>query len=524
MAKITSLLTSAFVSMVCLFTMCINIAEAETYIEDVFVGLKGANFSSPNFPNVYPNDIRYIWTFITARRFRLLVTFDYLDTEEHYDYITVEEEIDSPALLTWSGGPTIDTPSVHSEDNDIVVKFATDFSVNRTGFLGRVEISSLSQNDFLCLGDYFNCGNGVCLSRESECDLEPNCGNDADDPHRTACEIPCGEESFQCDDGRCIPAIWECDDENDCLDGEDEHQNCYDCGGQFTCLDSSCIDSSWECDGFRDCPFGKDEHELCACLTGFQCNDGTCINNEYECNGIEDCSDGEDEHQTCECTESDILCDDGSCVPRHYQCDQFSDCPRGEDETPFLCGPICPNDISVNPDRDCKFDKIAPGIWEPPTCKDSTIGSFASQCLPHPSTICKDHQMLHVSCSCNNTFGQQRRSCDFRVTVAKSSRPLELGLSLTGCVLVTITVVVIGLMLRFREGLPSSEGLSNSSNNVNRPLPSIRRTINIVNKSEFDSNNYDPTQYTTTITVNEETATAECDKNLKQSPEYLEIK
>lgn len=48
MAKITSLLTSAFVSMVCLFTMCINIAEAETYIEDVFVGLKGANFSSPN--------------------------------------------------------------------------------------------------------------------------------------------------------------------------------------------------------------------------------------------------------------------------------------------------------------------------------------------------------------------------------------------------------------------------------------------------------------------------------------------
>lgn len=85
----------------------------------------------------------------------------------------------------------------------------------------------------------------------------------------------------------------------------------------------------------------------------------------------------------------------------------------------YLTGPICPNDISVNPDRDCKFDKIAPGIWEPPTCKDSTIGSFASQCLPHPSTICKDHQMLHVSCSCNNTFGQQRRSCDFRVTVAK---------------------------------------------------------------------------------------------------------
>ncbi|XP_071830951.1 uncharacterized protein [Apostichopus japonicus] len=489
MAKITSLLTSAFVSMVCLFTMCINIAEAETYIEDVFVGLKGANFSSPNFPNVYPNDIRYIWTFITARRFRLLVTFDYLDTEEHYDYITVEEEIDSPALLTWSGGPTIDTPSVHSEDNDIVVKFATDFSVNRTGFLGRVEISSLSQNDFLCLGDYFNCGNGVCLSRESECDLEPNCGNDADDPHRTACEIPCGEESFQCDDGRCIPAIWECDDENDCLDGEDEHQNCS-CTPPlwFRCLAGSCIPASFECDGSADCIFLDDEHKGCSndCGGQFTCLDSSCIDSSWECDGFRDCPFGKDEHE--------------------------------------LCGPICPNDISVNPDRDCKFDKIAPGIWEPPTCKDSTIGSFASQCLPHPSTICKDHQMLHVSCSCNNTFGQQRRSCDFRVTVAKSSRPLELGLSLTGCVLVTITVVVIGLMLRFREGLPSSEGLSNSSNNVNRPLPSIRRTINIVNKSEFDSNNYDPTQYTTTITVNEETATAECDKNLKQSPEYLEIK
>lgn len=109
------------------------------------MGLNGANFSSPSFPDAYPENLRCVWTFSTSRNFRLLITFDFINTEQDYDFINVEEEQTESLLLKWSGGPTNGTPTIHSQNNDIVVKFSTDYSVNSEGFFGRVEISSLFQ-------------------------------------------------------------------------------------------------------------------------------------------------------------------------------------------------------------------------------------------------------------------------------------------------------------------------------------------------------------------------------------------
>ena len=112
--------------------------------EYVFVGLDGANFSSPNYPQAYPNDVRYVWIFYTDRKFRLRVTFDYIDTESRFDSLVVEEEPYS-GLLEWSGAENDTTPIIHSKDNHITVRFTTDASIGSSGFFGRVVISSFSQ-------------------------------------------------------------------------------------------------------------------------------------------------------------------------------------------------------------------------------------------------------------------------------------------------------------------------------------------------------------------------------------------
>ncbi|PIK58948.1 putative suppressor of tumorigenicity 14 protein-like [Apostichopus japonicus] len=386
------------------------------FCRECFVGLNGANFSSPSFPDAYPENLRCVWTFSTSRNFRLLITFDFINTEQDYDFINVEEEQTESLLLKWSGGPTNGTPTIHSQNNDIVVKFSTDYSVNSEGFFGRVEISSLFQTDFVCADNNFDCGNGVCIPKDSECDSEQNCGNAEDDPSRRACDLlACTPPfSFRCLDGSCISESSECDGIEDCLYGDDEPKTCNsDCDGQFRCLDSSCVPLSWVCDGSPDCFQREDEYD-CECLIGFQCSDGLCIPPEYECDGQMDCTNGEDEPLSCPCTETEFTCDDGSCISSTWQCDGEDDCRNGEDETELLCGPICAGDIVANYELDCRFDGvIAPGIWKPPMCTEPAIGTYPSECLPHPSSICQDQETKHVTCICPYTYGKIYEDANF---------------------------------------------------------------------------------------------------------------
>lgn len=79
-------------------------------------------------------------------------------------------------------------------------------------------------------------------------------------------------------------------------------------------------------------------------------------------------------------------------------------------------GPICAGDIVANYELDCRFDgAIAPGIWKPPMCTEPAIGTYPSECLPHPSSICQDQETKHVTCICPYTYGENIRRCEFRV-------------------------------------------------------------------------------------------------------------
>ena len=69
-----------------------------------------------------------------------------------------------------------------------------------------------------CRENYFSCGNGPCVPKESVCDRRANCPNFRDE---SDCE--CNEDEFRCHtSGFCINAGLRCDFDPDCPDASDE--------------------------------------------------------------------------------------------------------------------------------------------------------------------------------------------------------------------------------------------------------------------------------------------------------------
>ena len=72
-----------------------------------------------------------------------------------------------------------------------------------------------------CQGDQFDCGSGVCITADWQCDNVTDCIYARDE---IGCyeRVTCSPDELECGDGLCIYLGWICDGEADCEDGRDE--------------------------------------------------------------------------------------------------------------------------------------------------------------------------------------------------------------------------------------------------------------------------------------------------------------
>ncbi|XP_071819905.1 uncharacterized protein [Apostichopus japonicus] len=267
------------------------------HVEEIFV-LTSYNFTSPNYPSVYPNNHRTSIVFSTFENSRLSLSFDFIKTEVGYDFVNVANgnNTDYAHLLNWSGGPSYNELKVLSAGNSLWFTFKTDGSVVDTGYSALVEVINRTDSVLDCDGT-FDCMIGVCLPRDGVCDGITNCQNFIDESEE-ACNASCENGYFQCNDGYCIPEYAVCDGYGDCYFGEDENycETC-DSSSHFTCSDGQCIPHTFLCDTYYDCSGGEDETNCSSTCKqwDFQCYDGQCIPDIYHCDGEQDCNFGEDE-------------------------------------------------------------------------------------------------------------------------------------------------------------------------------------------------------------------------------------
>lgn len=103
---------------------------------------ESGTFSSPRFPNIYPNNINCHWGITQAPGYRIKLFFPFLDLEERnnlsgecdYDSVTVydgDSQAD-PMLGRWCGGER--PPSLVSRGNKLLVVLSTDRNEAHRGF------------------------------------------------------------------------------------------------------------------------------------------------------------------------------------------------------------------------------------------------------------------------------------------------------------------------------------------------------------------------------------------------------
>ncbi|KAJ8022850.1 Neurotrypsin [Holothuria leucospilota] len=110
------------------------------------------NFTSPNFPGEYPNNLDARWHFSTFEGFQLLLKFQALVTETCCDGVKVGNgnSTDRQVALHWRGGPPESEVQFLSSGNALWMTLKTDSSVNATGFEATIEVVNISLRGCHC--------------------------------------------------------------------------------------------------------------------------------------------------------------------------------------------------------------------------------------------------------------------------------------------------------------------------------------------------------------------------------------
>lgn len=105
------------------------------------MGVSG-NFSSPNFPSIYPNNINCHWSITLATGYRIKLHFPIMDLEEGN---SLSGECDYDSVAVFDGDSQTDTllgrwcgreqpASLISKGNKLLVVLSTDRNEARRGF------------------------------------------------------------------------------------------------------------------------------------------------------------------------------------------------------------------------------------------------------------------------------------------------------------------------------------------------------------------------------------------------------
>uniref|UniRef100_A0A8C5LCV7 Enteropeptidase n=1 Tax=Jaculus jaculus TaxID=51337 RepID=A0A8C5LCV7_JACJA len=138
-------------------------------------------FTSPNFPNHYPNQASCVWNLHAQEGKNIQLHFQDFDLENIEDVVEIRdgEGEESLLLAVYTGpGPVMD---VFSTTSSMTVLFTTDKTLTKGGFKAN-----------------FTTGYHLGIPE------------------------PCEDNDFQCEDGACIPMVNLCDGHPHCEDGSDE--------------------------------------------------------------------------------------------------------------------------------------------------------------------------------------------------------------------------------------------------------------------------------------------------------------
>ncbi|CAH1233165.1 LRP12 [Branchiostoma lanceolatum] len=161
-------------------------------------------FTSPNYPNNYPDDqnCRYEISVSPPKVVRL--TFTDFDVEQGYDFVHVYvgNTTDATQEIGKFDGTNIPRP-LTSSVSSMTVRFSSDESVNKKGF--QANYAAVDKEFADCAIGQFRCADGVtCLHAWKRCDGKNDCLDGSDeDASNCACQnVPRYLESGLCSASR----------------------------------------------------------------------------------------------------------------------------------------------------------------------------------------------------------------------------------------------------------------------------------------------------------------------------------
>ncbi|KAJ8042989.1 Bone morphogenetic protein 1 [Holothuria leucospilota] len=358
-----------FIQCACFGLILINLCDLKA--EEISVD-SSHNFISENYPSNYPENYNETWCFVASGDSRLRLTFDDIQTEEFFDFITVWESTTASAdtlLMRWEGSPNGEPPRVLSSGNNLCLSLQTDSLVNSKGFSGRVDRVSNSFNDDCTTG--FDCENGVCLGGYDRCNGFVNCGNGKDEMCTRNIFVSSEERftSMNYDDGGYVNNhhfTWyftsnsdmhlelefiEIDLEESPFDlilvgeGADTSRNLLltwngTANASTPVTVRTSVSSMWvqfqsdETDngrGFSATVRSIDNTQAETC-NEFDCENGACIPETATRDRFKNCGNGNDLLSQSLCEPDEMLCFDGRCFSEEARCDGEPNCLTDDDE------------------------------------------------------------------------------------------------------------------------------------------------------------------------------------------------
>ncbi|XP_048201899.1 enteropeptidase [Perognathus longimembris pacificus] len=140
-------------------------------------------FSSPNFPNNYPNQAFCVWNLNAHKGKNIELHFQEFDLENIEDVVEIRDggEDESSLLAVYTGpGPVRD---VFSTTNRMAVLFISDKSLAKKGFKANFTTGYHLGMPEPCKDDSFQCENGECVPRVNLCDGQLHCKDGSDEAH-----------------------------------------------------------------------------------------------------------------------------------------------------------------------------------------------------------------------------------------------------------------------------------------------------------------------------------------------------
>ncbi|KAM5281293.1 enteropeptidase [Ctenodactylus gundi] len=140
-----------------------------------------STFSSPNFPNNYPNQAFCVWNLNAQEGKNIQLHFQEFDLENIEDVVEIRDGVEDNSLLlaVYTGpGPVKD---VFSTTNKMAVLFITDDTWTEMGFKANFTTGYHLGIAEPCKEDDFQCENGECVPLVNLCDGHPHCSDGSDE-------------------------------------------------------------------------------------------------------------------------------------------------------------------------------------------------------------------------------------------------------------------------------------------------------------------------------------------------------